>query len=303
MTSTTASSAKRKLARAQRKAALAGVRIAFGLLERTAPGLGARWAERLWFTVPGGAARSRPKMPVGDPLELTLNGRKVVGECWGQGPMVCLMHGWGGRRAQLGALVGPLVAAGHRVVAFDAPSHGDSEPGGAGPGRATILDFVDALAALCVAEGPAQAIVAHSIGCMAAAMAVRDGLAVERLVLVAPMADIRLYTDDFARGVGFGPRIQARMVARIERRVGHPLSYFAIPAIGEHLEAPPPLLLVHDQNDNETHWSDSVAIADLWSGARLETTVGLGHRRVLRDPAVISEIVGFVTTTASLDRS
>src|SRR5215210_3940947 len=34
---------------------------------------------------------------------------------WGQGPTVLLVHGWSGRGSQLGPLVEPLVAAGHRV--------------------------------------------------------------------------------------------------------------------------------------------------------------------------------------------
>jgi pimeloyl-ACP methyl ester carboxylesterase len=58
--------------------------------------------------------------------------------------------------------------------------------------------------------------------------------------------------------------------------------------------AAPPLLLVHDRQDAETGWSDSEAIARAWPGARLVTTTGLGHRRILRDPAVVAEVTGFV---------
>jgi pimeloyl-ACP methyl ester carboxylesterase len=56
----------------------------------------------------------------------------------------------------------------------------------------------------------------------------------------------------------------------------------------------PPLLLVHDRQDAETSWADSAAIAQAWPGSRLVTTTGLGHRRILRDPAVVAEVVGFV---------
>ena len=45
---------------------------------------------------------------------------------WGSGPTVLLVHGWGARGTHLGKLVPPLVAAGYRVVAFDAPGHGQS---------------------------------------------------------------------------------------------------------------------------------------------------------------------------------
>ena len=42
---------------------VAAVRAAFWLLERVAPALGARWAERLWFTVPRDRRVERPGRP------------------------------------------------------------------------------------------------------------------------------------------------------------------------------------------------------------------------------------------------
>src|SRR6478735_2928342 len=45
---------------------------------------------------------------------------------WGEAerPLVGVLHGWEGHGAQLGAFAAPLVAAGFRVLAFDAPGHG-----------------------------------------------------------------------------------------------------------------------------------------------------------------------------------
>jgi hypothetical protein len=120
-----------------------------------------------------------------------------------------------------------------------------------------------------------------------------DGLAVGRAVFVAPMADPLPYTRTFAGRLGFGERVRTRLVSRIERRVGMPLSAFAVPGLVLTM-ATPPLLLVHDRQDAETGWSDSDAIARAWPGARLVTTTGLGHRRILRDPAVVAEVTGFV---------
>jgi hypothetical protein len=121
----------------------------------------------------------------------------------------------------------------------------------------------------------------------------RGGLAVGRAVFVSPMADPLPYTRAFAGRLGFGERIRTRMVARIERRVGMPLSAFGVPDLARTM-ATPPLLLVHDRQDAETGWADSDAIARAWPGARLVTTGGLGHRRILRDPAVVAEATGFL---------
>jgi pimeloyl-ACP methyl ester carboxylesterase len=265
----------------------------FAVLERAAPAAGARWAETLWFTVPRARARPERPAPPGRPFQVQVNGHTVAGEAWGAGPVVYLVHGWGGWGRQLEAFVGPLVERGHRVVTFDAPSHGASDPGPAGPGRSTILEFADALAAVVAANGPAHALVAHSLGATAAAYAMRGGLRVERAAFVAPMADPLPYTHTFAGRLGFGERVRTRLVDRIERRVGMPLSALDVPAVAGEVPTPP-LLLVHDRQDTETGWADSAAIARSWPHARLVTTGGLGHRRILRAPAVVTEVVEFV---------
>jgi pimeloyl-ACP methyl ester carboxylesterase len=284
----------------------------FALLERIAPAAGAHWAEALWFTVPNGHGRHDRQASPGRPFQVLVGGRAVAGEVWGERPpggspepadlaTVYLVHGWGGWRGQLDALVAPLTEAGYRVVAFDAPSHGDSDPGPEGPGRSSVLELAAALAAVAAAHGPAAAVVAHSLGATATAFAMRDGLAADRAVFVSPMADPLPYTRAFAGRLGFGERIRVRMVGRIERRVGMPMSAFAVPALAGRV-ATPPLLLVHDRQDSETGWSDSAAIARAWPAARLVTTSGLGHRRILRDPAVVAEIAGFLTAAAVSDR-
>ncbi|MEU9185722.1 alpha/beta hydrolase [Streptomyces sp. NPDC048484] len=282
-------------------ATFAAISAAFRTLEHTAPGLGGRWAERLWFTVPDSGARAdvTPTAP-GRPLELRLQGGLLVGQHFGEGPVVYLMHGWGGRRAHLGAFVDPLVAAGFSVIAVDATSHGDSGPGEAGPGRSTILEFADLLAALSAAVGPAHAVVAHSIGCMATSVALqREELSAGRLVFIGPMADIRPYTREFARRVGFGERIRTRMVRRIEQRVSMDLAYFDVPSMADRMSAPPPpLLLIHDRQDKETRPSDSEDIAAAWPDSQLTLTSGFGHRRILSAPEVVREAVSFITTPA-----
>ena len=265
----------------------------FAVLERVAPAVGARWAETLWFTVPSARGRRDRQVDPGHPFEVRVHGRAVAGEVWGAEPVVYLVHGWGGWRWQLEAFVAPLVEAGFRVITFDAPSHGASDPGPAGPGRGTILEFADALAAVVAANGPAHAVVGHSLGATAAAYAMRGGLAVERAVFLAPMADPLPYTRTFAGRLGFGERVRTRLVDRIERRVGMPMSAFDVPAMAGEM-ATPPLLLVHDRQDAETGWSDSAAIARAWPNSRLVTTSGLGHRRILRAPAVMAEVTGFV---------
>jgi pimeloyl-ACP methyl ester carboxylesterase len=285
----------------------------FAVLERFAPSAGARWAETLWFTVPRARGHRDRQIRPGRPFRVQVHGHTVAGEVWGErpgddalerdgAPVVYLVHGWGGWRWQLDPFVDPLVDAGFRVVAFDAPSHGESDPGPEGPGRSSILEFADALATVAAAHGPAHAVVAHSLGATATAFAVRNGLPAGRLVFVAPMADPLPYTRAFAGRLGFSEGVRTRLVTRIERRVGMSMSAFDVPAMA-HRIATPPLLLVHDRQDAETGWADSAAIARSWPDARLVTTTGLGHRRILRAPAVVAEVTEFITDPVPTGRA
>lgn len=113
-------------------------------------------------------------------------------------------------------LVAPILRSGCRVVAFDGPGHGCSDPGALGPGRSHAAEFGKALDSVAAVHGPARAVVAHSLGAMATMLTLRFGwTSVERLVFLAPMAELRSHLDQFGQ--------QLRLSNRA-RRVSMPLS-------------------------------------------------------------------------------
>lgn len=273
---------------------LAATRTAFGALERVAPAVGVRWATNLWLTVPRFNGRARPAIPAGTPFTVNVRNRKVRGTVWGSGPTVYLVHGWGGASAQLLPFVTPLVSGGHKVVTFDALSHGASDPGELGPRRTTIPEMARSFMAVVKAHGQPHGVVAHSAGASSTFYALRDGLRPEKLVFLSPMAQPTELTMVFAAALGFGERIRTGMTRRVGELAGAPWDDFDMPRMVTRI-APPPLLTVHDPADRETRYADSVALAKVWPDAELVTVKDLGHWRVLRDPATITRAVGFVT--------
>ena len=275
------------------------VRRAFGILERIAPAIGSRWAVELWCTPPvmESSLRMPPGVSAGEPVEAAWSGHRIAGESWGAGPTVYLVHGWGGQRAHLAVFVKPLVAAGYRVIAFDLPSHNESEPGALAPGRTTIVECAEAVRAVVAEHGPAHAIVGHSLGAKAAALAISWGTPVERLVFLAPMASFSLYLDLFTERHGFGPRIRSRLHRRLDRRIGMPLLHTDIANVAARLADPMPLLIVHDPDDPDSPHAASEEIVEVWPGASLVSTRGLGrlaHYRILRHRPAINAGVDFI---------
>jgi pimeloyl-ACP methyl ester carboxylesterase len=268
-------------------------RFVLALSEREAPRLGARLAVRMWMTLPASPAAGRA--PLAAPGDRAVLEAGVVTESWGDGPAVYLMHGWGGYRGQLGAFVAPLTEAGFRVVALDAPGHGESGPGMFGRGRALMPDFINALRTAMAHYGAAHGVIAHSLGASAVAIATLDGLTTNRLVLIAPVSNVMSGIDIFSRAAGVGPRVRAQMPRRIERIARMPASHFDIALRAAEDDELPPALVIHDAGDKQVPFDNGALVAAAWPDARLERTEGLGHLRILRDPAVLSSVTGFVT--------
>lgn len=277
------------------------LRLTFRVLERVAPDVGARLAVRYWFTVPRAARRPRRSggdLPSAEPFTVDLRGCAVRGTVWGAGPTVYLVHGWGGYGEQLASYVNPLVAAGYRVVAFDAPSHGASKPGRHGPRSTALPEMADALRAVVAAQGEPYAFVAHSIGAMAMALVLRDGVDAERVVLLAPAATVGPMMPVFRAAFGFGDRTEARMHAKIEAYAGMPMAELDVPATGQRLHAQgrlPQLFTAHDAQDSQTPQRGSFDIAESWQARPPMITTGLGHNRIVRSLAVTSAAVEFLT--------
>lgn len=202
-------------------------------------------------------------------------------------PTVVLTHGWEGRGAQLGAFVEPLRHAGFRVVAFDAPGHGEA------PGRSSSLPALGAaLEAAAARWRPLAGVVAHSAGAVGATWALTRGLAAERVVFVAPGADLMGYTAGFAALLGLGGEARRRLARRIERRIG--VAYEELEPLRRAPEMTTPLLAFSDRADREAPLETVEHLVASWPGAELHVTEGLGHRRILWEPDVVEEAVAFL---------
>jgi pimeloyl-ACP methyl ester carboxylesterase len=265
------------------------VRTGARALSALAPSLAARLAER-WFLTP-----PRPSRPAAEitllatarARPLFVGTRRIEVWLWGSGPSVLLVHGWGGRGAQLGAFVEPLVARGFSVLTFDAPGHGAADAG-----LVTMPEMVAATRAVAAARGPLAGLIAHSVGAAVAARALYEGLDAGAAVFLGPVADMDAPATRFTATLGFSREVGEAMRGRLEARLGRPFSTFDVTEMAPALATP--LLVVHDRGDAEVPWQHGRMITRAWPGAALLLTDGLGHRRILRDADVIAAAVAFL---------
>jgi pimeloyl-ACP methyl ester carboxylesterase len=256
------------------------------------PELAGSLAERLFLTPP------RPRDAAATALDLIdarsgrveHKGRHIATWRWGSSdaPAVLLAHGWGGNAAQMRAFVFPLLSAGFRVIAYDQPAHGVSE------GRLTGLpDFADVLTEVVWHHGDVRAVIGHSLGATAAALALAlKKVDLRRIVLVSPPSDLVGYSRRFARWHWIPEPVRDAMQAAIEERYGLRWSELELPRLAPRLDAR--ALVIHDRGDRVVPWKQGEQFARHWRGARLMSTEGLGHGRILHDDAVTQAAADFL---------
>lgn len=273
-----------------RRAVLRAVRGGFRHIGKFSPSLSARLAEHMFRTPPPRYPRLKREdrwLALARHSSTPFPGGPLPTWTWGKGPAVLLVHGWGGHGGRLTPFVGPLTRAGFSVVAFDAPGHGSAA------GRHSALpEFVDAIRAVAEAHGPFEAAIGHSMGGAACALALRGGLEVRSVVLLAPPADPEKYSGRFARFFRMPAGARDGMKRRLERR--YRIQWEQLRVSGGPGASRARLLVFHDPSDWKVPIKDGLEIVANWPHAELVRTRGVGHHRILRDPAVIARAVAFL---------
>jgi pimeloyl-ACP methyl ester carboxylesterase len=265
--------------------ALAMLRTSNRIGGQFAPEATARRAARLFCTpMPGGRVRARDADDGGAlRSDFEVGGRRIAVYQWGDvqaQPRVLLAHGWSSYVLRMLPWVQALREADFAVVGFDQPGHGRSDEG-----RCTLACFARTLHAVADRFGPLEGIVAHSMGGTAAMVALADGAVARRAVLISPAADPDAATSRFAQKTGLVDGIVPRILHCLEAQTGVGVreltAHVRLPALGV------PGLIIHDLDDPEVPWEEGESCARHWPAARLLSTTGLGHHRIVNDAATL----------------
>jgi pimeloyl-ACP methyl ester carboxylesterase len=272
---------------------LGTVRAGFAFGSRLAPQRTVNRAAQL-FATPFASSRTRAQAVQGDHEmqrgQLQINGETIATYVWGDPvlqPYALLVHGWSSFGLRFLPWVAKLRAQGFAVVTFDQPGHGYSS------GKlCTLPEFTDTVHAIGQYYGDAALAIGHSLGGAAVALAQDEAWHARKLILVAPAADMAAAVGRFFRFVRLGGYLREAFYLWLLRRTGVSVEQLQVhhhlPALGA------PGLIVHDLDDDDVPWGEGERYAQFWPGARLFTTQGLGHRRVLDAPEVIDAALAFI---------
>jgi pimeloyl-ACP methyl ester carboxylesterase len=285
------------------------IRGLFGAAERVAPQIGGKAAFELFCRTPNPRRLSEGEKRAVDRAagfmeearhhRLRVGSRCVVAHEFrprqgrGNAGTVLVLHGWRSRTEYMKSLIEAYRDAGFRVMSLDLPGHGSSA------GRR--LNLATAVRAAHVAGewfGPFAAVVGHSFGGSVAVNAVAGSiagippLAASKLVLIAAPSSMPVLFNDFGRYLNLGPRTQSALAEEVRRIAGRPLDEFT--GSRQLAETPVPTLVIHAPDDREVPAGHAELFAEAGGHVRLRWAPGLGHRRILSDPVIVEDALGFV---------
>jgi hypothetical protein len=216
---------------------------------------------------------------------LEFNHNKIRVYEWGSGPVILLVHGWGGRAVQLDAFIGALVNKGFKVAAFDQKGHGESSTR-----YSSYPEFVRStdLVATFYAD-QLHGVIAHSMGSNSMFKVSENFDHQLKMAAVAPVGNFLGMLEKMRMKRGIYERLFAHLVRQIEAESGlllSDLNEFDYEKLNRH-----DVLLVHDKFDRVNKITASQEIHRNLHGSSLMQTEMLGHSRILSNQEVVDRVV------------
>jgi pimeloyl-ACP methyl ester carboxylesterase len=200
---------------------------------------------------------------------------------------ILLVHGWSGRGTQLCKIADEMIKLGFGIISFDAPAHGKS------PGNSTIMvDFIASIIEIDKQFGPFEVAIGHSLGGMSVLNAIKEGLQIEKAVIIGSGDVVQDITDDFIAKMELKPEISNLLCDYFEKKYGGKMDDYSAYKAAERTVIP--TLVIHDENDPEVSVKAGMHIYEHLKNGELMLTKGLGHRKILADYQVIEKIINFV---------
>ncbi len=202
---------------------------------------------------------------------------------------ILLVHGWSGRGTQLVKFAEAFVKLGYATISFDAPAHGKS------PSSSTLMpEFIESILEIDKQFGPFEAAVGHSLGGMSLLNAIKNGLKLNRLVIIGSGDVVQDIINDFVQKLELDVKFNDLLRIHFENK--HQQSMDSFSAFYGAQTVNFPTLVIHDEDDDEVPVSCAHHIHQNLKIGELMLTENLGHRKILGDAKVIQKTIQFIIT-------
>lgn len=274
------------------------LRTKFKTLSKLAPATAGRMAFDLFCTpYPKYKKRKAPAIfNHANPLTVLLSDNtKIKGFEWlpntPNGQTVLIVHGYASFAYKFEQYISPLLKMGYRVLAFDAPGHGQSE------GKLiNVVVYQEAIQQVMQQAGPVHHFIGHSLGALTLSLIAEQIEQAEdrKFVLIAPATKTTTTFANFFKMMHFNEVTKQAFLNEVKSRTHHPVEYFAADrALAKYSG---PLLWVHDEEDLVCPYKDLTEFQkNASSNIEFLITNGLGHNKVYKTTEVMDQIMAFLS--------
>ena len=271
------------------------IRFYFALVSPLLPALAVYSAHRLFHSPVNSKRKNQNEKQIVTPEKFFIHlddKTRLQAYRWGrqQDPAVLLVHGWSTTTRSMTNFLDLLLKNNYQVISYDALRHGES-----GGKFSDLAGWADSVHAVMKTIGDVECIVAHSFGTAAVTVASKLDLKTKKLVFISPIADMSAVAHKVGKHLGIPMKIIDKMHAYTWKHNKKSFTKY-----GKDWEAllqsnfKVPTLIFHDKEDREISIEHSELLCKRWPWAKLITTEGLGHRKILDDEAVATRVLTFI---------
>jgi pimeloyl-ACP methyl ester carboxylesterase len=206
------------------------------------------------------------------------------------GQTVLIAHGYASFAYKFEHYITPLLKMGYRVLAFDAPGHGQSEGK-----HINVVVYQEAIEQIMQQCGPVNHFIGHSLGALTLSMIAEqiDRPNERKFVLIAPATKTTTTFNNFFKMMHFNQVTKDAFINQVFSLTAHKVEYFASDRALANYKGP--LLWVHDQEDLVCPYKDLEEFQkNAPNNVEFLITNGLGHNKVYKTAEVMDQIMAFL---------
>jgi len=204
---------------------------------------------------------------------------------------VLIAHGYASFAYKFEHYIAPLLKMGYRVLAFDAPAHGQSEGK-----HIHVVVYQEAIQQIMQQAGPVHHFIGHSLGALTLSMIAEQIGQPEarKFVLIAPATKTTTTFANFFKMMHLNETTINAFMQDVSGRTSHTVEHFAADRALTNYQGP--LLWIHDETDLVCPFEDIIDFKEnAPSNIKFLITNGLGHNKVYKTAEVMDQIMAFLT--------
>jgi pimeloyl-ACP methyl ester carboxylesterase len=207
---------------------------------------------------------------------------------WGKGSKkVLLIHGWASNTFRWKAYVEYLIENDFTVYALDAPAHGFSS------GKMlNLLLYSNIINLFFTINKEVKNIISHSIGGFATVFCLHEQKEnnIQKVVIMGAPGEAQDFLDFYQSTLSLSKKMMKILNDEFKVVFGNAPNFYSAAKFAKEIKAKG--LIIHDKEDKDTNYENSVRLQASWSDSQLILTEGLGHS--LKSKPLMEDVHRFI---------